>query len=254
MGALVGLEKELENYPYTIVERKISDTDITIVGVHHTNPFFEMHKNLIENLIFQNDSVFLEKPIHSEFWEYEFYTQLGNISNNLKKKVFQSDPRTPITDLVDEYIQPIIAALFLLSMAKEGKKTDYNRREFLNSAGKLGLGLGLAWGTCGASVFRELITDNSGYGLADLVSYGEFDYSNVLIADGLANLSKKGRTNSIVAFHGASHTLKIVEYLDKPALRKIKKLYYAPYLALGSPFIKEYTPLQDGTWALTGAF
>lgn len=89
----------------------------------------------------------------------------------------------------------------------------------------------------------------------DILFYGETDYRNVMIAEGIDKISSEIKdVKNLACMHGAAHTRPIKAYLKNPTLRKTKKLLYKITYDLASETkVREYTPDELG-WLLSKKF
>jgi len=241
------------DYPFEPLKERISGTEVTIVGVEHEGRFFERYRSFFEEAVHQNDSVVLERNPLAEFSRDRFYGKIGSLAHEQRKSVYQADPLTGLSIIME----PAIITLLLGTAAGanfEGLgRRRITRRDFLKLAGLSAVAASVIGGTHHGTLLREFLgEDFSEYDWKDLLSYGDKDFRDIRIAEGLGRIAQEGRERNLLSLHGSGHTGGIREYLRSPALRNKKYLYLLHEL-MGRTKIKEYRPVDSG-WALTREF
>lgn len=239
-------------YPRPPIKEKINGKDVSIAGVSHTPEFFWAYRMFFENLVSKHDAVILEESI-GDFWKDSFFGRIAGIAHTQKKRVYQVDPTNLPSEIVDATSCGAGAYLILDAIRKPKRKIS--RRDFLKKIGLAGIGALLFFGSLPGVVLRSKIDEESlcSYGVDDLLIYGNTDYRNIKIAEGIEKICHEvNDIEKIVAFHGGAHSKHIEAYLKNPALRA-KKLAYLPYEVISNRKVREYVPDKKG-WTLKRKF
>ncbi len=234
------------DYPEYAMKESINGKEITIIGVQHTPEFLNSHKSFFEDRVAESDVMVLEQSIGGEFWESPFFGAVGKIAHSKQKRIYQIDPLTMQSGLIDIFGIPTICISGIVHELRN-EKTD--RRKFLKKIGKIGVYSYLLSGTFPAKM--SII-----YGSEDIYSYGLTDYRNVMIADGIERLSRQtDGIRKIVSIHGNAHADTVRGYIKDSEIREIKKNLYLPYdnKVLSKTKIREYVP-DENRWRLTREF
>jgi len=242
----------MKDCPSPPIKEKINDKDVSIVGVRHLPEFFLKYKIFFENLVSKHDAIVLEESIE-DFWEHPFFGKIADIAYAQKKRVYQADPTNLPCEILDA--TSFGGGLYLIIDAVNKPKREISRRDFLKRIGIAGIGAFLLFGSLPGMVVRKVIDEEIlySYGIDDLLSYGNTDYRNIKIAEGIEKICYKvSDLKKIVAFHGASHSKHIEAYLKNPALRA-KKLAYLLHEAISRKKVREYIPAKEG-WVLSRTF
>ena len=259
-----------ENYPYKILNERISGKDVSILGVKHTLEFYDRYKDFFKDFTSKYDAFVFEQPYKGDFWLSPFFEEIGNLISGTGKRIYQADPINQNTNDFD--IDSFYGGIFLMLEGLVGpnlrnyvrkrinpnfKEKKTSRRNFLKRAACAGAGASLAFGSFPGFLARSLYGDNLyGYGVDDILTYGETDYRNIKIAEGIEKICMNiNDIKNLGVIHGATHTEPIAEYLNNEALR-LKKLAYFPYEIIGRTKVREYVPNKDagGEWKLVREF
>ncbi|MBM3199820.1 hypothetical protein FJZ53_02695 [Candidatus Woesearchaeota archaeon] len=237
-----------KDYPCKVLEERINSTNVSIIGVSHDPSFFFQHREFLEEKIRQADALVLEcEP----YFPDGFFDQVGNIAYSQKKRVYHADPMNKFTQKIDK-IQGGSGLGLAVSSILTGQTYA------------LPLGLYFFLGNLFGGVVRYIPsgilaatkgTDPDPNNYYDILFYGETDYRNVMIAEGITKISSEiNDVKSLACIHGAAHTRPVKVYLKNPNLRKAKKLLYSMTYGLKSEKkVREYTPDEKG-WMLTKKF
>ncbi len=246
------------------LEEKVASKSVKIVcDVKHTKDFFRKHHRFFKGVIAESDAVMLEQP-SINFWEEEdFFGPVGEIAYSQNKRVYQADPITFLSYIMDLGVFGVglhLLVSYLLTpliLRKRKPKQEITRREFLKKLGKkLGIGaLGsslvvgspVGQGVSEHCLPKKVLTE---YGAEDMLTYGNCDYRNIVIAEGIEKVcSCVADLNSLVVIGGYGHTGDVSTYLRNPSLR-VKRPLYFPFSLVSNTRTREYTPSQNG-WVLT---
>lgn len=238
-------------YPRPPIKEKINNKDISIVGVYHLPNFFLKYRTFFENLVSQHDAIVLEQSIEN-FWEHPFFGKIAGIAYAQKKRVYQADPTSIPSQIVDATSCGVGMYLILNSIKKPKRKIS--RREFLKRIGLAGIGAFIFFGSTPGFALRRIHKESAdSYGIDDILSYGNVDYRNIKIAEGIEKICHEvNDIEKIVAFHGGAHSKHMEAYLKNPALRA-KKLAYLPFEVISRKKVREYIPTKEG-WVLSRTF
>lgn len=232
-------------YPYPPIKHRVNDKDVSIIGVAHTDPFFEEHEDFFRKVIDDHDALILEA--YGSGAIDDFFWQLAYIAGEKGKNVYNVDPDNRFVRF-GELILVGLATAYFFHLAydfneriKNGSK-KMSRRNFLKrtligclAGSKI---LGSLGATCRGLINEDLLLE---HGWDDILMYGELDYRNVKIAEGIRKVCDEATDiSSIAAIHGMGHSKGIEAYLMNPDLMK-KKYAYLPYDLLGSG-IRKYEP------------
>lgn len=231
----------MKAYPYSILEEKVNSVDISIIGVSHNLDFFMEHSKFFYNKVSNSDAIIMEQPVCGDFWDSEFFGSIGEIAHYKKKNIYQADPVTIVSSLLDAS-QGILGASMMLTGTLEMRM----------------LGMYLLLGSFPGSLSRYLLSRSPDSedvnNKHDLLMYGNTDQRNVVIAGGIKKIcSKVGGIKKVSCIHGAAHSKPIKAYLQYPLLRKFKRMLYLPYEAVSQTKVREYTPSYHG-WVLSDMF
>ncbi len=240
-----------KDYPYELLEEKVKNTSVRIVSVAHTLDFFLEHKHFLDNQIKESDAIMLEGNYYTLEECYSLFRNLGDIARRENKKVYQADPRTKKTGCLD-FLQTGLG----LYMALSTKLLDHSYG--------VPLGLYLLSGSLVGMLIRHIprvisdIKKNKPVSVSnnyEALLYGETDYANIMIAEGVSKIiSSIKDVKKLACFHGQAHSKPIQVYLRYPAFRKFKRLLYLPtYDYVSNRKVREYTPINEG-WELSKKF
>ena len=121
-----------------------------------------------------------------------------------------------------------------------------SRRNFFKRATISGAGASIFLGCLPGFLTRSLINEDKAfsYGWDDVLTYGNYDYRNIKIAEGIEKICEKSNdVKNLAVIHGAFHTEHIEAYLSRKNLR-LKKLAYFPHEAIGKTKVREYSPKE----------
>lgn len=236
-----------KDYPIPILEERINSVNVSIVGVEHTPKFSEEHFKFFEDKIKNSDAVVLEQPLGGDFWESDFFGDLGCIASWYNKKVYQSDPQKVLPTLID--LAQGTAGIYL--MIKGALINNYGYQGIIEAM----LGSYMFLGSFTGKIMRVNAKQDTGlnYGLDDLLLYGYTDYRDIKIAEGIKKICHKVKgLKKISCFHGQAHSRPVQNYIRHPILRNTKKIAYLPYSLISETKVREYTYVDPMTeWALT---
>ncbi len=246
----------MEDYPCACIEDKIDNTDITILGVQHVEPFLLQHYSFLQSQINKADAVVLEQVVGGSSVTDSFFGHLAMIA--IPKPVYVVDPINTALFFTDRVLGFLGLCIMLTSpmryatrfvakkvfKGKESKKAP-TRREFLGSLFKsaaiFGAGTSLFSGSLSSLSLKDAISPNMvlNYGVEDVLSYGSIDFRNIIIAEGLNKIITTQKEKKILTIHGDAHSKPIHYYLTHPAFRA-KKLAYLPFALICRNEIKKY--------------
>ncbi|MCK9212607.1 MAG: hypothetical protein M0P61_17385 [Ignavibacteriaceae bacterium] len=214
----------------------------------------------------------MEKDIKDEIRTYlSFYNQISELAGSHEKTVFNIDPveggeweddRGILAHEIDIQtldIKSLISAGLPISLvvmvfrkklqeaAKKVVKKEISRRAFiggtvaaltLGSLGSLSLG----------ADFLNRKTDK--YAGRDENPLGAFlynieDYRDVVVSEGLEDLSKSNVDGPIVVIYGRTHLSGLVRYALSPRERQTRRSIYKPYEKVLKPIMRKYEPRAD---------
>lgn len=244
----------MTDYPYPLIKEKINDKDVCLVGVAHDYSFFKEHESYFEDIVSKHDAIVLEQSLGGDFWDSDFFGWIGDIAHSKKKRVYQADPMNWSIFELDAWAWWIGINLIFWSIAYKPRK-KISRREFLIRSALIGSGASMVFGTTPMRIFTteqnlEMVLE---YGIDDFLLYGETDYRNIKIAEGIERICNEvDYIKSLATIHGAAHHKTVDFYLKNPYLRS-KKLAYFPHEIVGNTKIREYVPDGD-RWTLVRSF
>ncbi|KHO46993.1 MAG: hypothetical protein QJ16_C0008G0002 [archaeon GW2011_AR1] len=229
-----------KGYPHQLITKKIKETDVEIIGVEHNFEFFEAYKSFYEKKINSSDAIILEQPFNCEFWETDFFSQLGKIAYKKNIPIYQTDPINGIAQ-VDAVIP--LSTILGVGLLKESltSKKEITRRNFLKRVALFSVGTSITY----ESFVPNAIINGGSYPFPNVFSYGQTDWRNVKIAKGLEKVLKKEKINELKLFHGADHTNPINFYLDHQTIREIKEFIYNPLDLVGKSKVRKYIPSNN---------
>lgn len=237
-----------KNYPCEVLEEKINSTSVSIIGISHDPDFMFEHESFFKEKISQSDAILLEcEP----YFRDGFFNEIGRIAYSQGKKVYNADPMSKATGRLD-LIQGGLGFGLALSAGLLGElyAIPVGLYFFLGSLS----GAIVRYMPAGLlAVKKSTAPDPKNY--YDILFYGETDYRNVMIAEGIDKISSEIKdVKKLACMHGAAHTRPVKAYLKNPALRKTKKLLYKVTYNLDSETkVREYTP-DDMGWLLSKKF
>lgn len=237
-----------KDYPCEVLEEKINSTNVSIIGVSHDPDFMLEHESFFKEKISQSDAILLE---HEPYFKDGFFNEIGRIAYSQGKRVYNADPMSKATGRLDK-IQGVLGFGLALSAGMLGElyALPVGLYFFLGSLG----GTVLRYMSAGfLAMKKSTVPDPKNY--YDILLYGETDYRNVMIAEGIDKISSEIKdVKKLACMHGAAHTRPIKAYLKNPALRKAKRLLYKITYDLDSEKkVREYTP-KDMGWLLSRKF
>lgn len=224
------------DYPCSTLEEKISSTDVSIIGVYHIEEFFFEYEDFFKDKVSRSDAVTLEEG--KGFFEY-----VEELAYSQNKKVYKADPLTKVSGRMDHTQFACGLAMLFLG--------------FFGSPAVACSGAYLTLGTLVGSVFRyapfaypslkkaykeKKFEKISLPNLWDVLLYGETDYRNIIMADGIEKICTKPEgLQKLACFHGEAHSKPLRSYLKNPTFRKLKRLLYKPtYELVSETKVKEY--------------
>jgi len=235
-----------KDYPGSVLEEKVNSVDVKIIGVDHEYDFLKKHYSFFEEKISESDAIMLEQVIGGDFWDSDFFGGggLGGIAHSQRKKVYQADPNTPLSLFVGFPVQTALGA----ALAGYSIFNMYDIEKILPNLVNLGIGLysfaGGLFGFCMRAKIKYEKYGEAFYGLDDLLLYGQIDFRNVMIAEGIDKICHEiPEIKKLSCFHGDAHSHHIKTYLKNSKLRNIKKILYTPYWLLSHKKVREYTPV-----------
>ncbi len=245
-----------------IRENTVDGTAVVHVGAQHTMDEFREHEAFYAEAIGAADAVMMEDPVGAHFYEtYDdphFFASVGELAADQDKPVYETDPHTGLSTLVDVALVPAGAGT-----------AAWNAWELLHGGGMDDLATGalgayVLYGTLGGHIVRaagemamkeeEYTPDDAAwtdYSLNDWLQWGETDYRNVMMADNTVQICRaEDDLDTLVTFQGAAHTDKIAGYMEDGTVRTLSKLPYLPYLALSRDgrHPKRFTRDAAGDW------
>ena len=234
-------------YPFQIIEKQVGNLIIRIIGVRHTEEFFEEQRDFFRRDTENAETVFLE-----DFeCTHPFYGAIQKLVNKYRP-FYVPDIETSGTLLLD-------ATQFVVGyhLTKTGikmsikKKKPASRRSVITSIAAMGTGIFL----CSGSVICrgiELLVRGGGPEVEHVFRYGTvIDYRNIVCAENIERLSTVLELEGPIHFFiGAAHTRGIATYLENPELRIKKRVLYAPQDAMFNTKIKKYE-YKEGLWQVS---
>lgn len=227
-------------YPLRTQIHEIKGAKVEIIGVEHDNDFFEKFEKFYEEKIFQSDSIVIEQPLFTEFWqENTFFGNLSKIAYEKDLPIYQVDPMNTSASILGlgAYIGLMGLATNLSNNGNEEMST------YIHIFNQLGSYL------CGEIVSQIDRKINSKKNKLEkyrsIFTFGLIDWRNIHIANGIEKICAKENLNNLKVFHGAAHTEPISFYLDHPNIRKTKKQLYLPYNLVGETKTRKYMQNED---------
>jgi hypothetical protein len=235
--------KKIKEYPMEIIPKKIKDSNVEIIGVWHTKRFFNEYKEFYERKINESSGIVLEQSVGGEVWECEFFDKLGEIAYKKKIPIYQTDPINKIA-LIDcnnpltSVFGGILMGMGFYKNARKIISKKITRKEFFKNVGLNFFGASIFYGSFWP--YAYLTTKVGQSPKIYLFAYGQTDWRNIKIAEGIDKICEKENLKKITAFHGEFHTKSIDFYLDNPEIRKIKDALYTPLNICGIKGIRKY--------------
>lgn len=228
-----------------IIQKKIKNSNVEIIGVWHAKRFFNEQQEFYERKINESSGIVLEQSIGGEFWECEFFDKLGEIAYKKKIPIYQADPINEVA-LIDYHhsltsvFGGILMGIGFYKNARKMISKKITRKEFFKNAGLNFSGASIFCGSFWPYAYLKNELEQSPE--IDVLVYGQTDWRNIKIAEGINKICEKENLEKITAFHGEFHTKSIGFYLDNPEIRKIKDILYAPLNICGIKGIRKYVP------------
>lgn len=248
----------MNKLPHEILENNINGLEVKICGTDNDESSFQKYEELYDKLISDSACVVLQyspdksdfasdKPLIGETQMWKFTSNIRNLCEKHKKKIFNIDPMNVTGLAIDSSIAlGSWGGAFYISIS-DGIRKKLSRREFWKIWGALVyLGLGTHNFTAPFALF-EYVTGK----FSRVPTYGYKDFRNVKIADGLEiipEMLENNEGNYILALHSWGHTKAIDYYLTHRTVRKAKDLLYSvTYNLVNDSLVKEYD-VKDGLW------
>lgn len=235
-------------YPYSILERKIEKTDVTILGVQHTAEDFEKYKDFFQEQVSFHEAIILEQPAgenyFNDFRGSDFFDSFAEFARMQGKRVYLTDPaRMPEFRLYERQIEKgAFAACLNSAVAFVGLNLD---SDFLSIAGIIGQMLSLSI-ISGSEEWSKIRSINGWFGA---LSWGYHDYREIKLTAGIRKICKRGDEKTLLAVHGEGHSKGISFYLTYPYLARLKLLTYPSYEKrarnAGLSTTREFIPLTN---------
>lgn len=252
------------DYPCALIEDKINNKNVTIMGVVHSYPFLREHHALLKSKIGKADTFVLEQVVGAEFYQSkDFFGPVGNMAipkpvyviDPVNKEVFYADMfqsalgilimTNPLFKyLSDQMIEKQRVHIRKKLKLEEKPKEPATRRDFLKSVFKttaqVGIGASLLGGSFVTFGIKGIFSENliMKYDLEDALTIGMLDFRNLMIGEGLDKLTKLGHDN-VLLIHGDAHSDPIHYYATHKGARKKRLLYY-PYELIGKKGIRKF--------------
>jgi hypothetical protein len=265
----------------------IRGQEFRMIGVTHTMPTFEEHRDELREAIRNAPYVFLEyfgKPMRDKakpdtpykaFWDHQtvdqessnFYAAIGQICAEEGKDVIVVNPQTMDTNRIEAYLTVGLAAGLSVDMAldviKDKLKTGkMSRRTFLKMALAAPAAMMYASYREATRSLRSFLEDKQIISSdlkpeekAQIYSWYMQDWRDVRAATGYqAALERYAPENpqgqEIVAVNGAGHN-GTLEYIKDPLTKSIKEKFYVHYDAWGDTSIRRFSFNRDASeWEL----
>jgi hypothetical protein len=229
-------------YPELVLEEKINGLNVNLVGVCHSESFFQEHEAFFREQIRSSPAVFLEDV------DRDFSERIAKVAQETSKSIYVLESGNIIHIGLDA--TQLCAGLYLASSYLI-KPKEMSRRNFLKKGGATLLGLYLIGGSFVPRSFVQKAIGNEDIKLDDALQYGTVeDYRNIVAAENIDMLSRLLKVEGhIPYFIGANHVEGIHTYLQNSKLRK-KRLVYFIQDIMSDTSIRKYE-FQDSNWKLT---
>ena len=209
----------MTDYPYPPLKETVFGTEVSILGVEHNSEFFEQYQHFFIEFIAQQDAVVLEQVVGGNFWNSNFFREMGRIAESLGKRVYQVDPATTVNSRFIDDLTGIAGLILLYKGLEKMNKEKMSRRNFLKGGVQIAAGTSLVGGTyLGDVLISGLSPENiEEYMVKEKFTYGDCNYRNIVIAEGLERICKEVLDiQKIGAIHGAAHSKAVHSYLAVP--------------------------------------
>lgn len=221
---------ENKKYPYEIINKKIKNSKVELIGVKHDFDNFKKYETFfIEKIKSSPEGIVLEQSVGWNFWESEFFGELGEIAYKNNINIYQADPTNQSTSHLD-IVLPFASPYLMVFGGLGGSLIGAN----LIAGSLIGVGTNIL-------IYVKLnklnkIDDT----IRGLITYGETDWRNIKIAQGIEKIVGKENSEKLTAFHGGAHTRPISFYLDHSKIRESKNILYAPWNLIGKNKVRKY--------------
>ncbi|MEK6967789.1 MAG: hypothetical protein AABX51_04110 [Nanoarchaeota archaeon] len=216
-------------YPFPVLEHRINDTLVQVIGEFHGSKFWEENKDFLTDRIEESDAVI-----------YEGFRPQSNNTSQCVSYSFSAGKPLYVVDLnSSSYYFPDI---LLASVSPAVGLTTMLVSAGINQVSADDIAIIAASGFCWnfsfqAYTIRRQIHMKTGQrsvsSIIDLVekwtpNFG--DFRDVRIADGIIKIVNAHPEYEIItALHGEGHSDGINRYLEHPIQRQIKKILYTPF-------------------------